>query len=119
MITGISSAINAGTTSAPMMKISFRNGELKYIATLAGSEGDLDPLAVHEVREVELYHLGNDSGETDKLLVDSDFDAEPYRRVFNDYLQKARVLRANREEGPTVIDEAMKEKLRSLGYVVY
>ena len=106
-------------TSRPMMKIAFRQGALKYIATLAGTEGDMDTLAVHEIRGEELYRLEDDPEERKNLLEDSNIDTEPYRRALRAYLEKARALRADREEGPRVLDEDLKERLRSLGYVVH
>jgi len=106
-------------TSTPMMKIAFREGDLKYIATLAGSEGDMDTLAVHEIRKEEIYKLSSDPGELQNLLENSQIDTGPYQRALRAYLEKARVLRAEREEAPRLLDEDLKEKLRSLGYVVH
>jgi arylsulfatase A-like enzyme len=102
-------------TRPAMMKISFRNEEFKYIATLDGPA--VNELNASGVRTEELYDLNGDPSERENLLLKSDGELRFFREKLGDYFAEARALRAARRGEPVILDETVLEKLRSLGYV--
>lgn len=100
-------------------KIAIRTEKLKYIVTLATSEG-IEPTE-SDVQSEELYDLMRDPTEQKNLMLESSSVAEPFRRELGNYLSEARRLRSTRErerERESVIeDETTRERLRSLGYI--
>jgi arylsulfatase A-like enzyme len=111
----ISEAAGWWSADGTPMKISFRTGELKYMAALQGSREE--ELSFSHLCKEELYNLSKDPREQQSLLASSPGDAESFRRQLQDYLEDAERFRANRLGQTVVIDEATKKRLRSLGYV--
>ena len=97
------------------MKISLREGSLKYIVTLAGERGD--ERFVSEVVNEELYDLSRDPHEKTNLLPDVALDIGGMRRATRDLIDKARFLQADRRGQEVVLDDALREQLKALGYV--
>jgi arylsulfatase A-like enzyme len=98
------------------MKISLRSPQYKYIATLAVPEVGNPGSA--EIEGEELYHLVEDPDER----LDVSGDSEGIIRVFRDELLTYIQLAARERTVPAnsvTLDDATKEQLRSLGYVVY
>ena len=96
-------------------KISIRTEKLKYIVTLSSPPG-VEPSEDHLQHE-ELYDLVEDPDERVNLLVESDFDVEPFRRELANYLNEARSMRASRQSESIVEDETTLERLKALGYI--
>jgi len=109
------SEVGSWSPNGTSMKISFRTEELKYMATLVGPPGE--GVSLSQLRQEELYDLAKDPGERQNLLLDSPGDAEAFRRRMETFLEKAERVREERLGQTVVLDEAVKERLRSLGYV--
>jgi arylsulfatase A-like enzyme len=115
-----SPAISEVTWRSPdteIMKISFRTEELKYIATLSAPAGE--ELGIGHLSEEELYDLLADPREQLNLLPGASRDVASYRDRLQAYLQLVSEHRRARDGQEVELDEATKERLRSLGYVVH
>jgi hypothetical protein len=88
---------------------------MKYIATLTGRAND--DLAVDSVTEEELYDLRRDPAERQNLASQISQNLQSFRRQLRGYLDEARRFRVGRQRDPVVLDDAVRERLRSLGYV--
>ena len=96
------------------MKVSFRNNELKYVATLSGPVGD--DLGVNEVSNEELYQLTSDPDEKNNLLPGDDARAQAFRAELRSFLDTARAARSLRGSEAVELDDQTRRKLESLGY---
>ena len=65
----------------------------------------------------ELYDLDTDPGETENLLPDYRGDFGRLRAAVRDYLDVVRRSRASEGADAIVLDDAIREKLRALGYI--
>jgi arylsulfatase A-like enzyme len=97
------------------MKLSFRGGGQKYVATLLGPVGN--DLAVSHLLEEELYDLLNDPDEMKNLLSASSPTTEDYRQRVRDFLDRAKKIRMTRKGERIELDEELLERLKALGYV--
>lgn len=96
------------------MKVAFRHKDMKYIATFAGRADD--PLSIDAMLQEELYDLATDPQEKDNL--ETSRHMKDFRRELRAHLEEARKFRAERHKGGAVVmDELVKERLRSLGYI--
>lgn len=96
------------------MKVSLRDRNLKYIATLSGPVGD--DLAVSEVTMEELYDLAADPEERHNLLPGDASRASRYRAELRAFLDDAKAARSLRAGEAVELDDRTLEKLESLGY---
>jgi len=96
------------------MKVAFHTGREKYIATLAGEEQGDD-----NVTEEELYDLVNDPGEGANMINEPSLAGrrEAFRRDLRAFLDEAKRFRAGQDGEEVVVDEAVQERLKALGYV--
>jgi hypothetical protein len=99
----------------PVVKMSFRNGGLKYFATLAKAEDESE--IPSEILEERLFNLDDDPGELTDLLTEEASAADGFRRRLRDYLAVAEGLRGGQDTEEVELDEATRERLRSLGYI--
>ena len=99
------------------MKVSFRNEEMKYVATLSGPVGD--DLGVNEVSREELYELTSDPGEMNNLLPGDDARAQPFRAELRGFLIAALAARSLRDGDTVELNDETRRKLESLGYAHY
>ena len=97
------------------MKFSVRNGALKYIVTLVGKIGDEQ--LVSRVKKEELYDLSRDPREQNNLLPDAARDIGEMRREVRKFIEKAKVLQADRRGQEVILDESAREQLKALGYI--
>jgi arylsulfatase A-like enzyme len=109
------SEVNLALPGGTRSLVSFRDGESKYIATLAGA---FDEIEGDEILHEELYDLARDPLEAINL-VEQDQDAiEAFRGLLRTYVRKGRRVRTLRDEGSDVdVDEETLRQLRELGYV--
>jgi len=97
------------------VKLAATRGDLKYVATFAG---DLDDEKfVSRLVEEELYDLSADPGERQNLLPGGAAKIGSLRGQVRDYLETVRQRRTEGGGGRILLDEALEEKLRALGYV--
>ncbi len=95
------------------MKIAIRRGPLKYVATF---EGDVsDPEFVSRLVREELYDRSQDPGETNDLF--GKRDAASFQSDTRRFLEEVRARRASDPSRAIVLDEEMRDRLRSLGYL--
>jgi arylsulfatase A-like enzyme len=102
-------------TSGASMKVALMEGDLKYIVTMKGDIGDEE--FVSEVVQEELYDLSKDPGERTNLLSGAARDLGNLRAEVRQFIDQARILRAERRGQEIVLDEALEEQLRALGYI--
>ena len=96
------------------MKVSLRDEEMKYVATLSGPVGD--DLGVDVVSGEELYELTSDPKEKDNLLPGADARAQPFRNELRAFFDQARAARSLRRGDAVELDDDTRKKLESLGY---
>jgi arylsulfatase A-like enzyme len=97
------------------MKISLRDGNLKYIMNME-DEADKGWPPTRLTRE-ELYDLSEDPGELDDLSPQTPERLGPFRRRLRAYLAEAQKRREMQPGGEVVLDETMLERLKALGYI--
>jgi hypothetical protein len=102
-------------TAGASMKVALIEGDLKYIVTMKGAIGD--ERFVSEVVQEELYDLSSDPEEKTNLLPDAARDLGSLRAEARTFIDQARILRAERGGQEIVLDEALEEQLRALGYI--
>jgi arylsulfatase A-like enzyme len=102
-------------TAGASMKVALMEGDLKYIVTMKGAVGD--ERFVSEVVQEELYDLSRDPEERTNLLPDAARDLGNLRAEARTFVDQARILRAERRGQEIVLDEALEEQLRALGYI--
>lgn len=101
-------------TSGAGLQLAFRERELKYIASFrAATVSEL--YQIRPTRE-ELYDLARDPGEKSNLIERPGVDPGPFRAALRSYAATAREL-APADDGDIVLDEALMEELRTLGYI--
>jgi arylsulfatase A-like enzyme len=100
-----------------VVKMSLRDGGLKYFATL--EKPDSASEIPSKILEECLYNLDDDPGELKDLLTEESSAPalERFRRRLRDYLAVAADLQAGQDDEPVELDEATRERLRSLGYI--
>jgi len=102
------------TGSQTGKKVALRSRNMKYIATFRAEPGD--DLAIGEITQEELYDLTADPEEKNNLGASDDMTA--FRKALRAHLEAARSFRADQESGGTVvIDEAVRDELKALGYL--
>jgi len=98
------------------MKLALRRQDSKYIATLTAPT--TDGLFDGEILSEELYDLSVDPREKDDLLSRADNRVRrAYREELRAYLAEAKRLRSERRGGTVILDEAIQERLETLGYI--
>ena len=102
-------------TRGASMKISLISGTLKYILTMRGDAPDEQ--FVSEVVEEELYDLSSDPGERTNLLPGAAGELGNMRREARQFIEQAKIMRAERRGQEIVLDEELEEQLRALGYI--
>jgi arylsulfatase A-like enzyme len=96
------------------LQIAFRDRELKYIASFrARTVREL--YRIRPTRE-ELYDLVRDPRERSNLIERPNVDLGSFRAALRTYVAAAREL-APADDGEIVLDEALMEELRALGYI--
>jgi len=101
-------------TRRASMKIALRGQDLKYIATLHAPT--VDDLYVAEIRDEELYDLRSDPGEKENIIAESS-QSLIYRDELRAYLAEARRVRSERRGEKVILDDAVRERLKALGYL--
>lgn len=91
------------------VKLAMRAGDTKYIATIAEADGEL------RVLQQELYDLSSDPEERNDLTQIERADARLFQEEVRAFVTAVRKSRAGGEE--VILDEEIKETLRSLGYI--
>ncbi|MGH9337645.1 MAG: sulfatase-like hydrolase/transferase, partial [Vicinamibacteria bacterium] len=97
------------------MLVAFRGERYKYIAALEAPT--VDDLYSAGIQKEELYDLIQDPGETTNLAGGEEALAKANRKKVLDYLDRARKLRATRKGQDVEIDEELRERLETLGYI--
>ena len=97
------------------MKVSFRTGRMKFLATLSGPVGD--DLGVSEIRQEELYDLAGDPDERTNLAAERSEELASFQNRVRSFIDGARALRSTRQGQQIELDEEILERLRALGYV--
>jgi arylsulfatase A-like enzyme len=112
---GASAEVNLALPEGTRSVISFRSGDSKYIATLAGA---FDEIEGGEIVHEELYDLSQDSAESRNLAGADGASIREFRALLRRYVQRGRRLRKLRGEGGDLnVDPETLRELRSLGYV--
>ena len=99
----------------PIKHVSIRSGTFKYIATFR-TDGDAELSIVERITE-ELYNLERDPHETDNLVDETPHNLEGSRSGLDAYLDEARAFRDWRQGDAVIEDDAIRERLRALGYL--
>ena len=105
---------NPAPGERPSKHVSQRTRERKYIATFRTGG---DELSIEEMIRDELYDLTTDPGENENLLLDETERLEERRRELAAYLEEAKLYRSWTEGEMVIEDDAIRERLRALGYL--
>ena len=106
---------NPAPGELPTKYVAIRTGTKKYIATFR-TDDDAE-LSIVDLIAEELYDLKGDPGETKDLAPDAPEDLEAFRKGLNAYLDEARAFRDWRHGDEAIEDDAIRERLRALGYL--
>ena len=86
--------------------------------TVVPSVGKIgDEQLVSRVKKEELYDLSRDPREQNNLLPDAARDIGEMRREVRKFIEKAKVLQADRRGQEVILDESAREQLKALGYI--
>jgi arylsulfatase A-like enzyme len=96
-------------------KVSLRNDTTKYIATFRTTAESA--ITIGEILDEELYDLTRDPDEMRNLLEGSGVDTGPYQQQLRAYLSEAREFERGRMGEEVILDDAIEEQLKALGYV--
>jgi arylsulfatase len=108
-------ASNPAPGELPIKHVAIRSGTLKYIATFRTD--DEAELSLVERLAEELYDLERDPEELHNLVDEQPSTVEGFRNGLSAYLDEARVFRDWRQGEAVIEDDAIREHLRSLGYI--
>jgi arylsulfatase A-like enzyme len=97
----------------PVVKMSLRDGNYKYFATLAKKDSEVPT----DILEEKLFNLDEDPGELEDLSAEDPAKMEDFRRRLRAYLAVAADSVGEQDVEPVELDEATRESLRSLGYI--
>ncbi len=95
--------------------VSFRTDTTKYIATFRTTAEST--IAIGEILDEELYDLARDPDEMQNLLEGPGMDSGPYQEQLRAYLREAREFERGRMGEEVILDDAIQDQLKALGYI--
>lgn len=106
---------NPAPGELPVKHVAIRSESYKYIATFR-TDADTE-LEIIERLDEELYDLVADPNEMKNLADEASNLVDGFRNGLDVYLEEARTFRSWRQGDAVIEDEAIRERLRALGYL--
>jgi arylsulfatase A-like enzyme len=97
------------------VKVSFRDSQLKYVATVSIPAGE--EISLDMIQEEELFDLAGDPEEQHDISAKRPESLRTFKKKLLDHLIRSRNIRSIYSGEDVLLDEAMKEQLRNLGYI--